>query len=136
MDSRFKSQLCVTMPESLLPQVMEPGFGIYHRTGIVVPLALAIFAPIAIVSRIPSKSPVVRALVSGVLVALISYVALGFIDPMNRLEKCAILGLLVAEFAIFGTSKKIPSMLNIAFFTTCYLFALTHHHEIRMPHTD
>jgi hypothetical protein len=71
---------------------------------------------------------VVRALLFGVVVALVAYVLMTkvpvFREDRYVLNKAVLLGLLVSELTVFSASEKIPSVVLITFFLFMYFFGM------------
>lgn len=73
-------------------------------------------------TMVPTAHPVLPAIAAGVIVALVTFPPMRFADPKYALSNSVLLGLLVAEFNIYGAPYEFPAPIAIAFFFFMYLF--------------
>jgi uncharacterized membrane protein len=69
----------------------------------------------------PSQHPAVVALLAGVIVAVVTYPPMRFADRKFALSNAILLGLLVAEFVIYGAPYDFPAPLAVSFFFFMYM---------------
>lgn len=91
---------------------------------LVIVLASALSLPYfrKVMDLLPGHHPVLAALISGVIVAALTYPPMLFADRKYALSNAVLLGLLVAEFAAYGAPFDYPSPLSISFFFFMYAF--------------
>ena len=104
---------------------VHPGLSWFHHAGLLIPLAAVI--SLMWTSRLarPHWPQSVNALLSGILVGLVSFVLLkySFLKEAHPLGKAVMLGLLHAEFQVFSRPRQVPSIVNICFFLFLYFYA-------------
>jgi phosphatidylserine synthase len=114
--------------------LLHPGVTRYHHIGLVVPLlaSISVMYLTRVFKNVNTPHHVVRALLFGVIVAVVSYGLMSygwFKEEKHALNKAVLLGLLVAELAIFSVSEKIPSVVMIMFFLFMYVFGTAEVHQ-------
>ena len=64
----------------------------------------------------PSTHPAIVALLSGFIVTLVVYLPMKYADSKYALSSAILIGLLVAEFLVYGAPKDLPAPVLISFF--------------------
>jgi hypothetical protein len=104
--------------------ILHPGLTRNHHVGLIVPFLCAI-SPM-ILTRLPIKTQVIKALVSGVIMAICAYILMRFVPFLREdhavAAKATLLGLIVAELMVFTSSNKITSIVNVLFFLFMYFY--------------
>lgn len=70
----------------------------------------------------PNHHPGLLALIAGVIVAMVTYPPMRFADPKYALSNSILLGLLVAEFVVYGAPFDFPAPVAISFFFFMYSY--------------
>lgn len=70
----------------------------------------------------PERHPALVALLAGVMITLFTYPMMRFADPKFALSNAILLGLLVAEFVVYGAPYDFPAPIAISFFYFMYLY--------------
>jgi hypothetical protein len=65
---------------------------------------------------LPHVHPALVSLLAGLIVTVITYGPMRYTDPKYALSNALLLGLLVAEFAVYGAPKDFPAPVAISFF--------------------
>lgn len=112
--------------------LLHAGFTRYHHVALIVPL-LAALSPMLLARLVPvgrthDAPSVGRALTFGAIVGLASYALLKFAPLLREPHaeaKSALLGLLVAEFALMTTSHDVPSVVALSLFAFLYFFSIS-----------
>ena len=73
---------------------------------------------------LPNVHPGVVALLAGTIVTVLTYGPMKFTDPKYAFSNALLLGLLVAEFVVYGAPKHFPAPVAIAFFFFMYSYGL------------
>lgn len=71
---------------------------------------------------LPKHHPAMLALLSGFIVSMLTYPLMRFADPKFALSNAVLLGLLVAEFVVYGAPYDFPAPIAISFFFFMYLY--------------
>ena len=70
----------------------------------------------------PGYHPAFSAIVSGCIVTAVTYPPMRFADKKYAFSNAVLLGLLVAEFVIYGAPFDFPAPVAISFFFFMYMF--------------
>ena len=70
----------------------------------------------------PHSHPAFSAILAGVMVAIISYPPMRYADKKYAFSSATLLGLLVAEFVVYGAPYEFPSIVAISFFFFMYYY--------------
>lgn len=106
-------------------ELLHAGLTRYHHYGMIVPVLAAVSPMLWARLNVPGVPQSVNALVGGTLTFAAAYVLLRWALRENHaLGKAVLLGLLVAEFTVFTSSTKVPSIVNIFFYIFMYFYGL------------
>ena len=96
------------------------------RTALVLMIVLASALSMPYFRRLqdlfPRHHPALLALFSGLIVSVLTYPPMRFADPKYAFSNAVLLGLLVAEFVVYGAPYDFPAPIAIAFFFFMYLY--------------
>lgn len=108
--------------------ILHPGLTRYHHISLLIPLLFAL-SPM-VLGRLPLGDLAYhhRAFVYGALVVGLSYGLMLLLREPEAYPKAVLLGLLVAEFTVFGAAQATPSIINIALFVFLYMYAISKIH--------
>lgn len=70
----------------------------------------------------PGHHPAMHAIVAGLIITVITYPPMRYADRKYAFSNAVLLGLLVAEFVIYGAPFDFPAPVAISFFFFMYLF--------------
>lgn len=106
-------------------ELLHPGMTRYHHISLLLPVLTA-FSPM-LFARL-DFGPLAthhKALVCGVITTIAAYLWMLLVQEPNPYPKSLLLGLLVAEFMLFGASPRTPSIVNLMLFVFIYFYAIT-----------
>lgn len=106
-------------------ELLHPGLTRYHHVSYLVPLCAALSPMLFARMPLGSMASHHKALVFG---AIAFGACLGLMMATGEPQaypKSILLGLLVAEFTVFGASTKVPSVVNILLFSFIYMYAIS-----------
>ena len=96
------------------------------RTALVLLIVLATALSMPYFRRIqdmfPRHHPALIALFSGMVVTGLTYPVMRFADPKYAFSNAVLLGLLIAEFVVYGAPYDFPAPIAISFFFFMYLY--------------
>jgi uncharacterized membrane protein len=97
-------------------------FDLKMLTALLIVIASALSLPFFRVmnEQLERTHPVMVALIAGAVVAVIAYPPMRVVDSKYALSNAALLGLLVAEFCIYGAPREFPAPVIISFFLFMY----------------
>ncbi len=70
----------------------------------------------------PTNHPALSALMAGVLVTILTYGPMRYADGKYAFSNAILLGLLVAEFVVYGAPFDFPAPVAISFFFFMYMY--------------
>lgn len=70
----------------------------------------------------PNTHPAFTALLAGLIITVVTYPPMRFAVPKYAFSNAVLLGLLVAEFVVYGAPRNFPTPVAISFFFFMYSF--------------
>lgn len=82
----------------------------------------------------PRTHPGLSALLAGIIIFTATYPAMRYADPKYAFSHSILLGLLVAEFVVYGAPYEFPTPVAISFFFFMFYFGASEANHL-FPHT-
>lgn len=83
---------------------------------------------------LPYTHPALLALVGGVITTIVTYLPMKYADPKYAFSNAVLVGLLVAEFTVYGAPFNFPAPVAISFFFFMYFYGREEAQHLWPPH--